>query len=325
VNENQIKFPDYVGNGLFMTLGNLVSNPLSGILVIDFNSGSALQLTGSSEVHFQENSRFVQFTIKTIIEHSCYSPFQFELIDYSPYNPKLVVSDVEGEDMEIINVIEETHDVKTFVFRVKKPVSYVAGMYASFFVKIGNSKMERTWTVSCAPEKKSVHQFSITVKRKKNGIASNYLHDNLNIGSDIRSWFRLKSITGDFTLDLLKSHPANILMIAGGIGITPLFSMIQESQKTADITEIKLVNCVHDQNDVVFASQLEKFDKLKVFPIITKRDGHLNQDWLEKHFPDLRNYEIYLCGPESFMKSVLGMLVALKFNMENVYLERFYF
>jgi len=247
------------------------------------------------------------------------------LVDYSPYNPKLGGSDVEGDDMEIVNVIEETHDVKTFVFRVKKPMSYVAGMYATFFIKIGNSKMERTWTVSCAPEKKSVHQFTITVKRKTNGLASNYLHDHLKIGSDIRSWFRLKAITGDFTLDLLKSHPSKIIMIAGGIGITPLYSMIQEAQTNGDITEIKLVNCVHDQGDFVFENQMKKFDKLKVFPVITKRDGHLNQEWLEKQIPDLKEYEIYLCGPESFMKSVLGMLVALQFNMENVYLERFYF
>ncbi|MBD0379811.1 pyridoxamine 5'-phosphate oxidase family protein [Paenibacillus sedimenti] len=53
-NERTLIFPDYFGNSMFNTLGNIYSNPSTGILFMDFDFGHSLQLTGRSEIIWDE-------------------------------------------------------------------------------------------------------------------------------------------------------------------------------------------------------------------------------------------------------------------------------
>jgi len=370
-NETQISWPDYSGNGMFMSLGNIVVNPIAGILVINFETGKALQISGEASINFHESSpgsdvldhaeRTVNLKVKKAIEHGHYSPYHFKLLDYSPYNPNLSNShaedSLEGEELELVDVIQETHDVKTFVFRAKYPVKYQAGMYASFYIKIGEQKVVRTWTISsspqlqtdasCAIDTKTIPStsstFSITVKRKDTGLVSKYIHDMLKKGTDIRSWFRLQAIAGDFTPSLVKKKPAKAIMFAGGIGITPLRSMIRSIFKNsmAEIAEIVLVYIVQTEKDVAFSEELSqlrsKMPHLKVHLILTRTqsseklftpDVHnerLSIAWMKTHLPNVHDYEVFLCGPESFMQAVIGILSEMKFGLDNLYLERFNF
>ncbi len=93
-----LKIPDYKGNNLFNTLGNFVENPATGLLFIDFNTGSILQLTGESKLLFDQNlpddliktdktGRYWTFEYHqwmiTINDH----PNEWEFIDNSPFNP----------------------------------------------------------------------------------------------------------------------------------------------------------------------------------------------------------------------------------------------
>ncbi len=50
-------FPDYAGNTMFQTLGNLVTDPRAGLLFIDFENGNVLQLTGRARVIWKEERR----------------------------------------------------------------------------------------------------------------------------------------------------------------------------------------------------------------------------------------------------------------------------
>ena len=73
---NQLIFPDYTGNNLFQTFGNLVVNPHAGLLFLDFDQGHTLQLTGTAEIlwqtelitEFVDAKRLVKFEIEEIIE-----------------------------------------------------------------------------------------------------------------------------------------------------------------------------------------------------------------------------------------------------------------
>jgi predicted pyridoxine 5'-phosphate oxidase superfamily flavin-nucleotide-binding protein len=95
VNEHQLLWPDYFGNNLFNTLGNLALNPQSGLLFVDFEGGHTLQLTGRAQVlwdpaltdQFSGAERVVSFEIDQVID--AYHPFTMasQFIDFSPHNP----------------------------------------------------------------------------------------------------------------------------------------------------------------------------------------------------------------------------------------------
>ena len=73
---NQLIFPDYKGNNLFQTFGNLTVDSYAGLLFIDFSHGHTLQLTGTAEIlwqtelltEFVDAKRLVKFEIEQIIE-----------------------------------------------------------------------------------------------------------------------------------------------------------------------------------------------------------------------------------------------------------------
>lgn len=92
-----IRVPDYLGNSMFSTLGNIYENPKAALLFIDYKKGETLQLSGHAELQFDQSSekdlyrsgetgRFWIFQtkqwIRTINHHKVNSKF----IDFSPYN-----------------------------------------------------------------------------------------------------------------------------------------------------------------------------------------------------------------------------------------------
>jgi predicted pyridoxine 5'-phosphate oxidase superfamily flavin-nucleotide-binding protein len=91
----RLVFPDYAGNTMFQTLGNLEINPRAGLLFIDFERGSTLQVTGRARVLWdQERSagfagaeRLVEFNVEAAIEVVGASPLRGRLLQYSPFNP----------------------------------------------------------------------------------------------------------------------------------------------------------------------------------------------------------------------------------------------
>ncbi|MEP6988602.1 MAG: pyridoxamine 5'-phosphate oxidase family protein [Chloroflexota bacterium] len=95
VNAGLLEFPDYSGNMMFNTLGNLTANPHAGLLFLDFDRGATLQLTGQTEIIWDAErlaaipgaERIISFQIGQVIEHANALPFNFQLHQYSPYNP----------------------------------------------------------------------------------------------------------------------------------------------------------------------------------------------------------------------------------------------
>jgi len=98
LDESTLKIPDYKGNSLYNTLGNIHQNSKAGILFIDFEKGSILQLTGKSAVLFDQNSkedmlktggtgRYLLFTVEQWIKTENHHNVDWEFLSYSPFNP----------------------------------------------------------------------------------------------------------------------------------------------------------------------------------------------------------------------------------------------
>lgn len=96
VNAGKILFPDYSGNNMFNTLGNITANPNAGLLFIDFENGSTLQVNGQASVIWDQDrveefagaERLVEFKIRQVIEIANAVPLRWKFSGYSPFNPR---------------------------------------------------------------------------------------------------------------------------------------------------------------------------------------------------------------------------------------------
>ncbi len=94
--DGALAWPDYAGNTMFQTLGNLALASACGLLFLDFDTGDTLQLTGAARVvwdaarlaEFAGAERLVEFRAEEIVEIQDASPLRWRFVDYSPFNPE---------------------------------------------------------------------------------------------------------------------------------------------------------------------------------------------------------------------------------------------
>jgi uncharacterized protein len=96
MSKNTLRIPDYPGNGLFNSLGNVVGDPQVGLLIPDFEHGRQIQLTATAKILWDQpdpegktggTNRFVEFTISRWLERLLPARLKSSVVSYSPYNP----------------------------------------------------------------------------------------------------------------------------------------------------------------------------------------------------------------------------------------------
>jgi len=87
---NLLRWPDYRGNSMFMTLGNIDTNPRAGLLIPDWDTGTTLQLTGTAQIIWEsapDAQCSVEFAIEEVVELTGVSPLRWSRAELSPANP----------------------------------------------------------------------------------------------------------------------------------------------------------------------------------------------------------------------------------------------
>jgi uncharacterized protein len=95
VDGRRLAIPDYSGNNMFNTLGNIVANPRAGLLFIDFDNGRTLQLSGRAAIDWDPAraatlagaERILDFELDEAIDNPHGFPLRYEFHDYSHFNP----------------------------------------------------------------------------------------------------------------------------------------------------------------------------------------------------------------------------------------------
>lgn len=86
LDERTLEFPDYPGNNMFNSLGNIAGHPRAGLLFVDFVTGDVVQLTGRARV-LGESALAVRIEVEDVRETPGGCPLRFELLEPSPVNP----------------------------------------------------------------------------------------------------------------------------------------------------------------------------------------------------------------------------------------------
>ena len=140
---------------------------------------------------------------------------------------------------------------------------------------------------------------------------------------------------GAFSVDR-HPHAEGFIFIAGGVGITPIMSMLRTLADRNETRPLLLIYANKDWENVIFREEIEQLQDcldLTVVHVLEKvpegllsEQGYVNRTLLERHLPkDLRrnSREIFICGPEPMMKAVEKHLVDLGLWVGDFHSERF--
>lgn len=140
-------------------------------------------------------------------------------------------------------------------------------------------------------------------------------------------------IDGPFGLFISKlAKREKYLFIAGGIGITPLRGMIESLSKKSE--DICLLFATKTEKDIIFKKELDIFSeqnrKLKIHYITSEETpgleyGRIDKDKIVRLVPDFYSREVFLCGPNRMMESVVQNLKEIGFSQNNLHYEKFSF
>jgi ferredoxin-NADP reductase len=241
--------------------------------------------------------------------------------------------DSQADDVLICRQIrQETHDVRTFVFSARESCAFrfLPGQFLTLELPIGGTIVNRCYTVSASAARP--YRISITVKRQPGGVVSNWLHDNLRPGDEIRALGPL----GDFTPS--PSGAPKWLMLSGGSGVTPLMSMTRTSFDLAEDRDIVFVHAARSPADIIFRHELEvmarQAPRLRLAHICESAagenhwpglTGRLSLPMLRLLAADMLEREIFCCGPAPYMAAIRAMLSEAGFDMSRYHQESFDF
>lgn len=228
--------------------------------------------------------------------------------------------------MRCIGIIDRSHDFKSFQFMSEEPTLffYKPGQFVTLELMIDGKRALRSYTISSSPSRP--HLIEISVKRVKNGLVSNYLHDKLNIGDTVT----MKPPGGKF--HCFDTVTDKYLFLAGGSGITPMLSMARWWHDTGAHHDVIFFHSVREPEDAVFAEDMITFTsanrKFRYMTSFTSSSlpenwpgmkGRFSEEKLLRIAPDFQERMIFTCGPDSFMKNVRLVLEKHNFPVK----ERF--
>ncbi|MBI1784011.1 2Fe-2S iron-sulfur cluster binding domain-containing protein [Candidatus Sumerlaeota bacterium] len=233
--------------------------------------------------------------------------------------------------VRIARIFQETPQVKTFRLISPEggdlPFVYKPGQFVTLTASPEGKPVKRSYTMSSSPTRGG--GIDLTVKREEHGLFSRFLDDRAKEGDllDIRGPFGRFTFTG--------SEAKNIVLIAGGVGVTPFMSMIRYLTDRCWPGEIALIYSCRTPAEFIFGEEIEhlarRFPNFR--PVITMtraaegdwngRKGRITKDLMLEFAPDIRDRRVYICGPTPMIQAMKALVQEIGVSADLIKTEAF--
>lgn len=224
--------------------------------------------------------------------------------------------------LRIRTVIDETADAKSLVFDIPQHLQadfhYRPGQFLTLRIPNGEFFLPRCYSLASSPVAGDAHR--VTIKRVASGRASNWICDTVQAGDELdvmppAGVFAPKSLDGDF------------LLLAGGSGITPVFS-IMRSVLAAGSGRLCLIYANRDEASIIFRDELRILasaypHRLQVMHWLDSVQGVPSVAQLAELARPWSGAESFICGPGAFMDAAVEALHAIEIASARIHVERF--
>ncbi|MBP2302720.1 2Fe-2S iron-sulfur cluster-binding protein [Azospirillum picis] len=337
--DGTLTVPDFNGNLFFATLGNIVLNGKAGLVFVDYASGDMLQMTGDAEVildspeiaAFQGAERLWTFRPRRILRRpgalalrwsfraDGWSPSSLMTGDWPQAASRLQAADLAARwrPYKVTKIVEESPSIRSFHLQPDDGAGllpHAAGQHLPIRVTVAGAEKPviRTYTLSVAP---SDGLYRISVKRE--GLVSRHLHDTIRVGDIIEA----RAPDGRFTIDPFEPRPA--VLLAGGIGITPLLAMLRhvvyEGLRKQRMRPTILIQAARSKQERPFDREIAELVAAGQGAVRWVRvlgdaagaedgidydaAGRIDMALLTRFLP-FNDYDFYLCGPPAFTQAL---------------------
>lgn len=233
--------------------------------------------------------------------------------------------------LRVARIFQETPTVKTFRLAPLDaagplPFMFEPGQFLTVAVSANGKQVKRSYSIASSP---CCHGWcDITVKRESGGVVSGQLHERIKEGDPLD----ISGPYGRFTFRGVEAP--SVVLIAGGVGITPLMSSIRYLTDQSWNGRIDLIYACARLDAVIFREELDylarRHPNLHVTIVLSNESseawtgarGYLTSDLLSR-VPDIRSRRIHLCGPPVMMDAVKKELVNLGVMEESIKTELF--
>ena len=250
---------------------------------------------------------------------------------------------------QVSKVVKETKDIVSVYLKPedgKSIASFLPGQHLTIKVPVpGRPKpVVRCYSLSSAPQpdhyRISVKAITTTLpssganqpQQVHHGVASHFINNSMCVGDRIE----VKAPAGHFVLD--ESSELPVVLLAGGIGVTPMISILQHLRDTNSARMTLLLYGVRNSAEQAFADAIqrvtdvrENFHAIHCFsrPLPTdvpdqnfQVGGFVSVDLLKQVLPN-NHCQFYLCGPPAFMESIYQGLMEWQVPEGRIFFEAF--
>ena len=360
-----LMFPDFNGNFHLNTLGNILLNPRVGLLFIDFERKDLLYLTGGAEIiwdseesqAFTGAERLVRFVLDEGVRVERALPIDWRFREYSPS------LDATGSWEEVEAVLKARREGNVYrdyrVMRIEREAANITSFYlepadgapipchrAGQFLPLElhpsdtKDAVRRTYTISNAP---NGTYYRLSIKREAApepglppGLASNYFHNHVEVGTVLRAM----SPRGKFTLD--EDSVCPVVLVSGGVGITPMISTLEQLVADNETCGCKrpvwFIHGARNGAEHAFGDHVRSLaarcNLVHVHfrysqPTAEDRSGsaydsvgHVDIELFKSLLP-FDDHTFYLCGPTAFMQAMYSGLKSLNVVDDRIRYEFF--
>ena len=234
--------------------------------------------------------------------------------------------------LRVAHIASETPTVETYrlvpVDGTELPFDYLPGQFLQVEVEPEPGRsLRRSYTIASSPTQRAFVE--ITVKREERGSVSRYLNEKLAVGD-------LLKVSGPFgAFTFTGSDADSIVLIAGGVGITPVMSVLRYLTDKAWPGEIFFIYGARSTEEFVFREEIERLEQrhanLHVLAAMQRSpgtvwlgpEGQLTKELVAAAVPKIAERRIHLCGPPPMMAAVRNILLELGVPEAQIHTEAF--
>lgn len=215
-----------------------------------------------------------------------------------------------------------THDVTTFSFQPNQKLDFTAGQYVEIKLAIANEDdrgNKRWFTLSSSPTEPLI---SITTKRTL-GLESAFKHALFNLSPGMT--VHISEPMGDFVLP--KDTTIPLVFVVGGIGATPVRSIIKWLIDTGEFRQLRILYSAHDQKDFAFCDLFKLYDaKLDLIAStgINNFRNQLTAEYIINTNKPTERTLLYISGPEAMVEQTEAQLKLLGLPASQLVLDFFH-
>lgn len=218
-------------------------------------------------------------------------------------------------------------DIKSFSFAVDDPRwSFKAGQWIDLFVKIAGKWQVGGYSMTTSPTEK--HRFDLVVRAAEYHPVTRYLHEQLQVGEQLSC----SQGQGDFYYDEQDSD--SLLLLATGIGVTPLLSMVRFAQAAGIDLPITLLHGSSQVSDFIYSEELAEYaanNPLFTYrPILAQPQAQwrgevslIDQTLLSGEAISAQT-DVYFCGARGFIESTITALRVLSVKESRMHYEKWW-